>query len=89
MHRTDSEAEELTDDAQRLLQLQGVHVDEEQHTERVKVCIMVMADGPSKRLYDYFDPGQFKDVDLILITYGDLSPVFNILQRCVMRQCFT
>ncbi len=27
------EAEELTDDAQRLLQLQGVHVDEEQHTE--------------------------------------------------------
>ena len=27
------EAEELTDDAQRLLQLQGVHVDEEQRTE--------------------------------------------------------
>ena len=27
------EAEELTDDARRLLQLQGVHVDEEQHTE--------------------------------------------------------
>ena len=28
--------------------------------------IMVMADEPSKRLYDYFDPEQFKDVDLII-----------------------
>ena len=28
--------------------------------------IMVMADEPSKRLYDYFDPEQFKDVDLML-----------------------
>ncbi len=37
--------------------------------------IMVMADEPSKRLYDYFDPEQFKDVDLI-ISCGDLSPEY-------------
>ena len=36
---------------------------------------MVMADEPSKRLYDYFDPEQFKDVDLI-ISCGDLSPEY-------------
>ena len=41
--------------------------------------IMVMADEPSKRLYDYFDPEQFKDVDLMLfdkvIAFAGTHPV--------------
>lgn len=37
--------------------------------------IMVMADEQSKRLYDYYDPELFQNVDLI-ISCGDLNPEY-------------
>lgn len=37
--------------------------------------IMIFADQESKLLYEYYDPEQMKDIDLI-ISCGDLEPEY-------------
>lgn len=46
--------------------------------------IMIFADQESKLLYEYYDPEQMKDIDLI-ISCGDLEPEYlTFLQLCAM-----
>ena len=45
---------------------------------------MIFADQESKLLYEYYDPEQMKDIDLI-ISCGDLEPEYlTFLQLCAM-----
>ena len=44
--------------------------------------IMIFADQESKLLYEYYDPEQMKDIDLI-ISCGDLN-ILLFLQLCAM-----
>ena len=46
--------------------------------------IMIFADQESKLLYEYYDPEQMKDIDLI-ISCGDLPPEYlTFLLHCAM-----